>query len=177
MKLGFTALALLAFTSNVSAAEIIPFSNINLNTTQNTVKVKPTYKDCSTAMHAQNEDAFLRLIMDSSLDQATAAKNAAIYALDFHHLFDGNQLYLFARMLLEAKEDYPANVLLKQIIVRNTNNSAPEVLIKVADRLKQNNPILALKAYLYVQESSQATAAEKAIAESGFNDLKNDFRL
>ena len=129
MKLGFTALAFLAFTSNVSAADIIPFSNINLNTSQNTVKVKPTYKDCSTAMHAYNEDTFFQLIMDTSVDPKTAASKAALYAVKNQHFFSGDQLYLFANMLSKVNEHFAANVLLERIVERDTNNSNPDLLI------------------------------------------------
>jgi hypothetical protein len=174
MKLGFTALALLAFTSTVSAAEIIPFSNINLNTVQNTVKVKPTYKDCSTAMRAHSEDPFLRLIMDTtSIDPKAAASEAALYAIKNHHLFGGDQLYLFANMLSTANERFAANALLERIVERDTNNSTPDLLIKVAGKLKQNTPILAAKAYLYAQQHSQATEEEKALAEREYTALKN----
>jgi hypothetical protein len=173
MKLGITGLALLAFASNVSAADIVPFSNINLNTSQNTVKAKPTYKDCSKMLTKTSEDGFLRLIMDTSIDSKTATSKAALYALEKHSLFNGNQLYLFSRMLLTVNEAYAANVLLERIVERDTSNSSPDLLIKVADNLKQNNPILAGKAYSYAQQHPQATADEKALAESEYNKLKN----
>ncbi|MDP3641151.1 MAG: hypothetical protein Q8R43_01790 [Alphaproteobacteria bacterium] len=172
MKLGLTALALLAFASNVSAAETAPLSKINSNTVQNKVKVKPTHTDCSTAMHIHSEDTFLRLIMDSSIDSKAAVSEAALYAIKNQHLFDGNQLYLFARMLLSANEYYSANVLLERIVERDTNNSTPDLLIKVANALRQNNPILAAKAYLYAQQNSQATAEERAISEGAYKNLE-----
>ncbi|QOL19507.1 hypothetical protein [Candidatus Bodocaedibacter vickermanii] len=173
MKLGFTALAFLAFTSNVSAAEIIPFSNINLNTAKNTVKVKPAHKDCSTAMHAYSEDTFSSLLKNTNIDPKAATSEAALYAIKNHHLFSGGQLYRFANKLSKANERFAANFLLERIVERDTNNSTPDLLIKVAGKLKQNTPILAAKAYLYAQQHSQATEEEKAVAEREYTALKN----
>lgn len=170
MKLGITALALLAFTSNVSAIEIVPFSNITSNTSQNTVN--DIHKDCMS-MPTTNEDEFLRLIMDTRIDPKAAASNAALYAASNHRLFNGNQLYLFANMLLAANEHYSANVLLERIIERDANNSTPDLLIKVADRLKQKNPILAAKAYSYAKMHPQATLDEKTRAEDEYKMLEN----
>jgi hypothetical protein len=75
--------------------------------------------------------------------------------------------------LLTVNQAYVANVLLERIVERDTSNSSPDLLIKMADNLKQNNPILAGKAYSYAQQHPQATADEKALAEREYNKLKN----
>jgi hypothetical protein len=165
MKLKLTALAFLGLSHVASASEIIPLSIENL--TQQTNKAKSTHRDCYEIIPLESEDEFLKLVMNPS----TASK-AAVYALKKQLLFSGDQLYLFARMLLKVDQDYTANILFEQIINTKTHNTSPENQLKIAKLLKLKNPLLSAKAYLYVTQNPQASRDEKALAETEYRSLK-----
>lgn len=168
MRLKLTALALLGLSNVASASEITSLFSENLTPPNN--KVKSIHRDGFKTTHKKSEDLFLRLVTNPS-----TVHEAAVYALKNQNAFSGDQLYLFAQMLFEVGQDYPASILLEQIVATKTNNTSPAILLKIAEFLKPYNHILSTEAYSYVTQNPQANGKEKATAKSKYRTPKNQY--